>query len=192
MCSREMSYLEIGCGTGLILLFLHKMGVTEFLGIDQDAALEAVMPGEVGDRFNATDVWGFLENEPSERRFDRILMFDVLEHFDAAEGVKLLSKLKDRLNTGGRVITKTPNAAFPWGLQFQYGDLTHRTPYTPESMRQVSVASGLTVRACYPHYLGSPSRCVRDKAFHRILGFFLATPLEIWTANFFSILERPE
>ena len=40
----------------------------------------------------------------------------------------------------------------------QFGDLTHKTPYTPESLRQQAIASGLRCRKTYPQRLGSPIR----------------------------------
>ena len=37
-----------------------------------------------------------------------------------------------------------------WDAQYPYGDLTHKTAYTLESMWQLVLASGLENLACYP------------------------------------------
>ena len=124
-----------------------------------------------------------------EQSYDRVALFDVLEHFTAEEGLRLLRQVGGILRPGGNVIIKVPNAASPWGLQFQFGDLTHKTAYSPDSLRQQAIAAGLTCTACYPHYLGSSSRQLFDRAFHGILDRVLMSRPEIWSPNFFAVLQ---
>ncbi len=188
-CRADMSFLEIGCGTGLFLLYLHKKNVTSFTGLDQDPDLKDVLPEDVKAHFTCTDIWAYLDELSDKTKFDRIVLFDVLEHFTAEEGVSLLKILAKHLNSGGQILFKTPNAGSPWGGQFQHGDLTHKTAYTPDSMRQLAAASGYWCVKFYGHYLGSPSRQRKDRFFHWCISKFIATPPEIWTANFFSVFE---
>ena len=188
-CRSGMSFLEIGCGTGLFLLYLHHKNVASFSGLDQDAKLESVLPDEVKGRFQCADIWDYLNGADGSAKFDRIVLFDVMEHFTAEEGIKLLQLLTERLTPSGKLLFKTPNAASPWGLQFQNGDLTHKTAYTPDSMRQLAAAAGYTCEKMYPHYLGSPSRQRKDRLFHWLVSKCVATPPEIWTANFYSVLS---
>ena len=184
------SVLELGCGTGLFLAYLHAKGLEDFVGVDLDPKLADVVPEAVRSRFQAADIWAFLDGLPVEKRFDRIALFDVLEHFSAADAGRLLSALLGRLTDTGRVVLKVPNAGSPWGLQFQYGDLTHITAFTPGSLRQLAIDSGFGGVMCYPHELGSPTRRILDRTFHAVLGRVLMTPPEIWTANFFAVLEK--
>lgn len=188
-CGHDMSVLEVGCGTGLFLAYLHEKGVDDFIGIDRDPELAAHIPEHVADRFLATDVWDYLAGDGAGSRFDRIVLYDVLEHFDHEEGRKLLMLLKSRLKSGGRILLRLPNMASPWGAQHQYGDLTHKAAYTPNSLRQLALSAGLICRTCYPHVEGSPTRRVLDAALHGLLARVLMMPPEIFSANFFAVLE---
>jgi cyclopropane fatty-acyl-phospholipid synthase-like methyltransferase len=191
-CAKNMSFLEIGCGSGHFLAYLREKGVTEFLGIDHDSELANHVPAVLADHFRVADVWEFLDSNSGARRFDRIVMLDVLEHFTAEDGARLLAKLARILRTDGRIVVRVPNMSSPWGAQYQFGDLTHRAAYNPTSMRQLAEASGFSCVACYPHLQRSPSRRILDRLFHALLSRLLMTPPEIWSANFFAILERRE
>lgn len=187
----NMHCLEIGCGTGQFLLYLHEKGITNLKAVDHDASLEPVIPAAVRDRFEAADVWAFLENAGDAPTYDRIFMFDVFEHFVPEDGLKLLNGLKARLKPGGAIILKMPNASSPWGMQFQYGDLTHLAAYTPDSIRQMAVAAGMHCTSCWPHLLGSRSRRRLDKLLQAVLDRIVATPPEIWEGNFYARIDKP-
>jgi SAM-dependent methyltransferase len=188
-CAPQHAVLEIGCGTGHFLLYLREKGVKNFLGIDLDPALSSVVPAEVQENFRIIDVWEFLA-EAAPNSFDRVALFDVIEHFDPEQGLALLERLHKILKPGGRILLKTPNGGSPWGLQHRYGDLTHKIAYTPNSLRHLAVTAGYRCLACLPHFENSPLRQWTDKAFHALLGRILMTPPEIWTANFFAVLEK--
>ncbi len=185
-----MRCLEIGCGTGHFLNFLHHKGITDFIGIDLDASLQSVVPAPVRGHFQAIDVRTFLDNAKDMKPFDRIFMFDVFEHFAPEDGHDLLCKIRDLLTSGGSITLKMPNASSPWGLQFQHGDLTHLACYTPDSIRQMAIACDMVCEACYPHRLGSRSRQRMDRMLQGILNRMLATPPEIWEGNFYARLSK--
>ena len=84
--SPDMSVLELGCGNGLFLQYLEQKGVKDFLGIDKDPELRKCMPDSVANRFRTGDFWTFLSESKEHRRFDRVVLFDVLEHFPAEKG----------------------------------------------------------------------------------------------------------
>lgn len=188
-CAAGMSFLEIGCGTGAFLAFLAAKGVGRFLGIDHDPALADFVPASVRSHFACRDLWETLADSTLDR-FDRVVALDVLEHFTADEGVRLLGAIRGTLNVGGRIVLKVPNAASPWGLSYQYGDLTHRTAFTPLAMRQMADAAGLGVLALVPQRQGSRRRMMTDALVHRFLSWSLLTPPEIWSANFYAVLEK--
>lgn len=188
-CSVEMAVLEVGCGTGVFLAYLKEKGVGDFLGIDRDEKLRSFIPASAADHFQAEDVIAYLESGAGGRTFDRIVLFDVLEHFTPVDGVGLLKGLSGLLRPKGRILVKVPNMGSPWGAKYQYGDLTHKAAFNPSSMRQLALAAGLRRVTCFPHFEGSPSRRLYDKVFHGLLGRILASPPEIWSANFFALLE---
>jgi 2-polyprenyl-3-methyl-5-hydroxy-6-metoxy-1,4-benzoquinol methylase len=190
-CRPEMAVLEIGCGTGLFLAYLKSKGVSEFIGIDLDPALAPHIPPEVADRFRAGDVRDFLKAGAEGRRFDRVAMYDVLEHFTHEEGAELLRSLSAVLNPGAKLLIKVPNMGSPWGGQFQFGDMTHKAGYAPSGLRQLALASGFTCSRCFPHRLGSPSRQVLDRLLHGVLGKLVMTPPEVWSANVFAVFDKP-
>lgn len=186
-----MRCLEIGCGTGHFLSYLHAKGISDLKAIDLDSSLAPVIPADVRDFFEAIDVWTFIEKDSGQRTYDRIFMFDVFEHFVPEDGLKLLNGLKTCLNPGGAIILKMPNASSPWGLQFQHGDLTHLAQYTPGSIRQMAVAADMVCSACWPHLLGSRSRQRLDRMLQGVLNRVVATPPEIWEGNFYARLDKP-
>ncbi len=187
--SMDMSCLEIGSGTGAFLGFLASKGLADFRGIDHDPALKAVQIPEVAPRFECVDVWEYLRN-CGDVVYDRIVLLDVLEHFSPEEGVRLLSMIKNILADQGKIVIKVPNASSPWGMHCQFGDLTHKSAYTPDSMRQLAAACELRVDAIYGQRRGSPRRMITDAILHKFLSWALLEPPRIWGANLYCILER--
>ncbi|MGE4281672.1 MAG: class I SAM-dependent methyltransferase [Magnetospirillum sp.] len=170
-----------------ILAYLAAKGITQMVGIDHDPALADVVPENVRSAFRCADVWTILA-DPDLGQFDRVAMFDVLEHFTADEALRLLQSLRPRLNPGARLILKVPNAACPWALQYQFGDLTHRTAFTPLSMRQLADAAGYEATHVYAQRQGSRRRMITDALVHRFLSWALLTPPEFWSANMYAVL----
>ena len=184
-----MNCLEIGSGTGGFLLYLARKGVADFQGIDHDPQLTGMQPPEVAGRFECMDAGQYLDNL-GDRVFDRIVLLDVLEHFTPEEGFRLLSKVKNALSEQGKIIVKVPNAASPWGMNYQFGDLTHKTAYNGESLRQLGIACGLKIERIYDQRQGTRRRMMTDALVHRFLSWALLTPPPQWGANLYGIFSR--
>lgn len=187
----DMKFLEIGCGMGMFLSYLKHKGVSDFLGLDLDPNLADVLPEGVKENFRVARIEDFLEDGAEHRTFNRVAMFDVLEHLTPEDGLVFLKNLSKVLEPGARVTVRIPNNASPWGAQYQYGDLTHVARYTPGSLRQLAIAAGYECPACYPCPQGNTRRLITDKIVHGILGWALLNPPEIWTANFYGTLVWP-
>ncbi|RAU20918.1 hypothetical protein CU669_15925 [Paramagnetospirillum kuznetsovii] len=187
-CAPGMSYLEIGCGTGAFLAYLRAKGVTRLLGIDHDPALAEVVPAEVRGDFACRDAHDVLADS-GLGPFDRVVLLDVLEHFSPEEAQRLLQSIRGRLAPGGKVVVKVPNAGAPWGLQYQFGDLTHRTAFSPISLRQLADAAGYGPAVIYAQRQGSRRRMITDALVHRFLSWALLTPPEFWSANLYAVLS---
>ncbi len=149
-----MAVLEIGCGTGIFLNYLRHKGVQRPLGLELDPLVKDHMPGDLAALVRIGDIWQFVECG-GEQPFDRIVMLDVLEHFSPYEGVALLKGLSGLLKENGSITVRVPNLSSPWGLQYQFHDLTHKAAYTPGSLRQVALAAGYECDSCFPQRRGN-------------------------------------
>ena len=191
-CTAAMSVLELGCGTGLFLSYLRARGVENFLGVEQDQKVLDFIPPEIAQRIIISDIWKFLDSPPAAQRYDRIALFDVLEHFSPYEGVDLLLKLKALLTETGRIVVRIPNMSSPWGLQYQFHDLTHKALYTPGSLRQLALAAGMDCIACLPQWRGSLFKQWTEAGLNALLRRLLTEAPEIMSANMIGVLcPRP-
>jgi cyclopropane fatty-acyl-phospholipid synthase-like methyltransferase len=185
----SMSVLELGCGNGLFLRFLAHLGVADFAGIDGDPRVLDAMPPELAARVRIADFTDFFAHPTPARRFDRVVMFDVLEHFTPEEGIVLLRAIASVLAPGGRLVVRTPNMASPWGLSLQYNDFTHRACYSAGSLRQMAKVAGFRLVAARPQAYGSWRREIRERILTGVLSWFLAAPPQIWSPNLIGVLE---
>lgn len=188
--SPSMSVLEIGCGNGLFLRFLDKIGVIDFVGVDGDSRVLDEIPADLAKRVTVADFDAYLGETIGKRTFDRIVLFDVLEHFAPDGAAGLLTKLAQVLAPEGRIVIRVPNMGSPFGLGMQYNDVTHLTAFTPGALRQVARAAGLVLDGAYPQAYGSAVKEIRERLLTATLSLFMAMPPAIWTPTFIGVLRR--
>jgi 2-polyprenyl-3-methyl-5-hydroxy-6-metoxy-1,4-benzoquinol methylase len=97
--------LEVGCGTGTLLLTAQQRGWRCF-GLEPGSAAAAVARGRLKDSV----IEGYFPQDlPAEpARYDVIVMLDVLEHF--ASPRELLRQIRERLTPAvGRLLVQVPN-----------------------------------------------------------------------------------
>jgi hypothetical protein len=116
-------------------------------------------------------------------------MFDILEHFSPYEGVELLHKLKNFLAGNGRIVVRVPNMSSPWGLQYQFHDLTHKALYTPGSLRQLALAADMDCVACLPQWRGSGFKRLTETCINALLRRLLTEAPAIMSANMIGVLR---
>lgn len=114
---RDTSVLDIGAGSGLyshILRSKYHCNCTE---------IEPYMT----NLFGANDcvIRAEINKLPLGRKFDTILLIDVLEHLTDGEIDSLFLGIPELLNQCGRVFIKVPNASSLAGIESSVGDLTH-------------------------------------------------------------------
>jgi SAM-dependent methyltransferase len=189
-CSAETSFLELGSGPGEFLAYLKQMGVKRFLGVEMDAAAIAAMPPGLEGHLHQGDIWEFLDGSAGNELYDRVVILDVLEHFTAFEGARLLEKIKGVLTPGGLVVVRVPNLGSPWGGIHQFADLTHKCAYTPKSLEQLGMAAGYKTLRFLPQRRGSPFRRFAEDCLHGLLSRLLTVTPEVWTANMIAIMQR--
>ncbi len=138
--------LELGCGAGNLLAYLRRLGFSRALGVDIS---EQQVRGcrQRGVAAIVADALPFLAACPNT--FEAIIMVDVLEHFTKDELLLLAPRLRDALRPGGQLLVQTANGAGLFPRQVIYGDLTHMTILTPESLAQLLRPFGFGQLAFY-------------------------------------------
>ena len=115
-CRREHNVLEIGCGSGSLLMALacqNDFGgdAGEYVGIDFnphviEQAMERVQKdGLKNCRFICCDANDF----SSKQEYDYIILSDVIEHLSDRELRKLMNTCHELLSEGGELVMHTPN-----------------------------------------------------------------------------------
>ncbi len=99
----------------------------------------------------------FYSLEEIREFFDVVFLFEVIEHLDLEEGLKLLKKAYDLLNEGGRLILTTPNVFNPSRF---WRDATHKVAYCYDELGGLLLSQGFQIKTMYRTY---------SDAFHRYL-----------------------
>jgi 2-polyprenyl-3-methyl-5-hydroxy-6-metoxy-1,4-benzoquinol methylase len=102
---KDLSFLDVGCGTGLTTRVAHERGAKIAVGYDVDQSL-IWCPGETSNRLVFTHQ---TEDVGLHGPYDVVLMHDMLDH-STVEPVDLLKLLKEVLSERGRVYIRT----HPW------------------------------------------------------------------------------
>lgn len=158
---RGAAILDLGCGQGLVVDELHRLGYRAARGVD-------ISPEQVAAARRA-GVRGVEEGDlrvvlgQSRGRLDVVLALDLLEHLGRDELLDTLELAAAALRPGGLLLARVPNAASPFAGALLHGDLTHETCLTPRSARQALRLCGFTdieVAPCQPvaHGLVSAGR----------------------------------
>ncbi len=121
---KAKNFLEIGCGTGFVLLGIRRafpyllLSGSEFFGEGLTYASERVS-GVTLFQVDARRI-------PFEEEFDVLGAFDVLEHIDEDEGV--LIQMFKATRRGGGIIVTVPQHRFLWSPLDEYS--FHKRRYT--------------------------------------------------------------
>jgi len=177
----DMSVLEIGCGTGLFLEFIKQEGVSSIVGVDSDPLVLDYIPEDLKEKIIISDVNDYLSSLESKIKFDRIVMIDVLEHFNPQEGVNLLEGMKPFLKTDGGIVVRVPNLASPWGAKWQYHDLTHKSAYTSGSLKQLGLMAGFNCQI-FQHRRGNPRKQILENLLYSFLKLIITDPPDLWSS----------
>lgn len=185
-----MSVLELGCGNGLFLRFLKKIGVEDFIGVDGDPRIMEEVSEELVAYVRIADFAHYFSTEAMDRQFDRIVLFDVLGHFTPEDAVELLKSVSEALSPNGRVVIRVPNMASPLALAVQYNDVTHQTAFSTGSLRQVASLAGLIPETFKAQAYSSRYKETRERALTSVISWFLAMPPMIWSPNMIAVLKK--
>lgn len=137
---RDAPILELGCGDGSLLAYLHHRGFSNLSGVDISAEQVAAARAR-GLRVECADVLSYLESQP-DASLQAMLAVDVFEHLTRDELLRLAGSMHAALRPGGMLLVQTANGAGLFPGQVIYGDLTHQTVFTPASLAQLLTSVG--------------------------------------------------
>lgn len=131
--------LEIGCGNGWLMELLVGKGFCRVKGIDISEE-QVQLAKSRGVDAEVSDVFEFLSTK--ENSFDVIIAIDFLEHFTKDELTRLVPLIYNSLRKRGKAVFQVPNGQGLTSGRVIYGDITHLTVFTPESLKQLLNLNG--------------------------------------------------
>lgn len=132
---RDASILDIGCGDGVLFPFFSQFGVVE--GIEPDSGVVS----EDSPWRARIQIRPFDKAFSPGRRYDLIVMLDVLEHLE--DPLRALGQVHDLLEDDGRLLLTVPAFQLLWT---QHDELNrHFRRYTKRALRTVAQGAGLQV-----------------------------------------------
>ncbi|MFT4523432.1 MAG: 2-polyprenyl-3-methyl-5-hydroxy-6-metoxy-1,4-benzoquinol methylase [Bacteroidia bacterium] len=137
--NKSASVLDIGCGTGSLLVGLKGIGYTHLRGIDLSPEQVKMGHGFGADMIEEASAEDVLKEG---RKYDVIFAVDLIEHLSKDELVDFLALIKTALNPNGRVIFRTPNMDAPLTSVFAFADFTHEVFLNKSSAKQIMLSTG--------------------------------------------------
>ena len=194
---RHAPILELGCGDGSLLAYLERRGFSHAAGIDISEE-QVELARRRGARVETGDALDLLEQRPSA--YTAIVAIDVLEHLTRDELLRLAPAMYAALQPGGRLLVQTANGAGLFPRQVMYGDLTHMTILTPESLGQLLRPFGFCDLEFYeagpiPIRLRGRLNVVLwwliKRAANTVRHIETGKRQSIWTENFICLARKP-
>jgi len=134
----KLRALDLACGYGNFLYYLQEKGI-EASGIDFDPK-QVQLAKSIGLSVNEGDVFSVLEKAVAP--YDIISAFDLLEHLNKNNAVKLIKICRECLTAKGILIIQCPCADGFRGAHHVFNDLTHQWAATSNVLRQMLVTAG--------------------------------------------------
>jgi 2-polyprenyl-3-methyl-5-hydroxy-6-metoxy-1,4-benzoquinol methylase len=129
--SHPRDVLEVGCGVGAFLYWSQQRGLTSVRGFDVSHE-QVEIARRLGLAAEAADYAEYFPSHPEA--FDLVVGLDVVEHLTRDEVLEFLDLCWLALRPGGYVFLTTPNGAGVRPGPVIYGDLTHETFFTPQTI----------------------------------------------------------
>jgi 2-polyprenyl-3-methyl-5-hydroxy-6-metoxy-1,4-benzoquinol methylase len=133
----KLKILDIGCGSGVMLTALEKLGQT----FGMDMSDEAINFSK--EIFNGKVEKGFLPDQLPYQPdfFNLITALDVIEHID--QDIESLQAIYSLLNSEGKAIITVPAYLFLWSKFDELNE--HKRRYTLTELRTKLITAGFTI-----------------------------------------------
>jgi 2-polyprenyl-3-methyl-5-hydroxy-6-metoxy-1,4-benzoquinol methylase len=188
--SPQMSVLEIGCGTGIFSRYLLKKGFTDVVCLDLDKSLAPVLEDLGSFQVVFDDAENYIASLPDDRKFDLIVMHDVLEHLPLEKSCSMLKAFHSVLSASGGVVIRVPNLSSPWGARIFYGCFDHITPFSPDRVRELASLTAFQVADMIGQKTGKRRKQIAFNMLNSFLSRILPEHPEIWEANIVALLKK--
>ena len=194
--SNDSNILELGCGPGYLLDYLKLKGFTNSIGIDISSEQIDIAKSK-GHNVRLDDVFNFLRN--STEKYHLIFAFDFIEHFSKDELLELISLIYTHLHNDGLFIIRTPNGQGLFPGQVIYGDLTHQTIFTPNSLTQLfnnvgfsnlSFFENAPVKKNLSGFFRSAMWTIVKIFLNLIMQIEVGGTQKIWTRDFYCVAKK--
>lgn len=130
---KKRKVVEIACGPGIFMRYLHKRGFVEVMGIEMSDCYADICISQ-GFKVIKADALKWLESQPNSS-IDVIVAIDFIEHIDKQTFINFLDAVHSVLSPNGLFIARCPCGDSPFfGLNF-YNDITHETVFTSTALR---------------------------------------------------------
>ena len=130
---QEDCIADAGCGSGNTIYHFHGQAKS-IVGLDYNEKSLEFIKGKLKEKgiTNASVHHHDLLTPPPEKllsSFDKIILNEVIEHFDEKDVHKIIDNLNSMLKPGGEILVTTPNYRFsPWPLLEGMVDKYHLYP----------------------------------------------------------------
>lgn len=188
-----MSVLEFGAATGIFLRYLKAKGFKRVAAVDGDPRIAHRLAElkEAGFEIHISDAEAYVDQATGKKRFDRVVMFDFLEHLPLDYAVRFLTKLHGILEPGAKLVIRVPNGSSPWGLRMQFGTFEHVTVLTPDRLRELAAMTGFHCAEVRGQATGKKRKRLVEKLLHGFLSRILTYHPDIWEAALLCRFEKP-
>lgn len=193
---KDSNILELGCGPGYLLDYLKLKGFTNSIGIDISSEQIDIAKSK-GHNVRLDDVFNFLRN--STAKYDLIFAFDLIEHFSKDELLELTTLIYNHLHKDGLFIIRTPNGQGLFSGQIIYGDLTHQTIFTPNSLTQLfsnigfnnlNFIKNVPVRKNLVGFLRATMWSTLKIILNLVMLIEVGGTQKIWTRDFYCVAKK--
>lgn len=137
---KGLRVLEIGFGNGSFLAWAKNAGA-DVAGIELNADMREAARKNGFVAFDAS----LPDLAAQGARYDLIVAFDVLEHWDTDELVENFRAVRALLVDGGLFFSRFPNGQSPFGRVFQHGDFSHKSTLSTYKIEYLAGVSGLMI-----------------------------------------------